>query len=180
MKKPTSQIVWILKKKKERGRTQHERPFTWERAFGSGKLSPSLTPLQYHESLEEYGSKEGLQPQFFSRDIWMQGTSYKSNANKEWRIWDKSFFHEVRYPSETQTPAQHWDLPWTVAWIKISFYFLSLSPSLYASLCFTLSQFLLLLVYLGWSWMKYLSQWIRPSCHTAFNIQLLIPHPKYK
>ena len=41
-----------------------------------------------------------------------------------------SFFPEVGYPPEPLTPPQHWYLALTIAWIKISFYSISLSPSL--------------------------------------------------
>lgn len=89
-----------------------------------------------------------------------------------------SFFPEVGYLPEPLTPPQHWYLALTIAWIKISFYSISLSPSLLSLSSHFLSNsttttFPLLIL-------EKLSQQEDASKFLAnISLVLKIPHPKY-
>ena len=60
-KRRTYQIAWLLRTRKEWGRTQYEKPFTWEGAFWlMENVYYPLSWLGHHTILEGMGAKQGI------------------------------------------------------------------------------------------------------------------------
>ena len=147
-----------------------------ERGFlAQGKCLLSFTWSLHHAILEEKGAKLGLLRLSSSREQGILGPHFKSHANKEWQIREKSAGSSLN----SDIHRNHWQqlvdeiFPWIHAWIKNSFLSLSLSLSL------PVSQIMLLQVLFGCSSRSYLSQEPCPYLYATFYLHLLIPHPKY-
>ena len=121
-KRPTPQVYWTMKSRKEWGSTPHEHPFTWEGVFLLREnIYCPLTWSPFHAIWEYKGAKHGLKPYLLAGSSDCNWYDYRVRTRKIEESGTKCwFFPCVGYPPETQTPA-------------------SLSPSLYFSLSVSLS-----------------------------------------
>jgi len=110
------------------------------------------------------------------------GPQFISLANNEWNMLEKNIVASLKLDIQLN----HWHhigndiLPWTIAWIKISFVslFFSLSVSLTLSPYLTFSGRVLPQYFLLWSWNNYLNQESRPSIYPVINLLVMTPHSK--